>query len=73
MLAQQGVLKVSKDTQAALAVLARPGSGLSGQARAELPPLIAALKADVAKIPRHPVGDNPVTLGSASRSRRRSP
>jgi sec-independent protein translocase protein TatC len=63
VLAQQGVLKVSKDTQAALAVLARPGSGLSAQARAELPALIAALKLDVARIPRQPVGDNPVTLG----------
>lgn len=63
VVAQQGVLKVSKDTQAALAELAKPDSGLSAQSRAELPPLIAALKADVAKIPRHPVGDNPVTLG----------
>src|SRR5271166_1383917 len=44
VLAQQGVLKVSKDTQAALGVLARPHSGLSAQARAQLPPLIAALK-----------------------------
>ncbi len=44
-------------------MLAQPGSGLSAQARAQLAPLIASLKADVARIPRHPPGDNPVTLG----------
>jgi sec-independent protein translocase protein TatC len=63
VLAQQGVLKVSKDTQAALEVLAQPRSGLTPQARAQLPALIASLKADVARIPRNPQGDNPVTLG----------
>jgi sec-independent protein translocase protein TatC len=63
VLAQQGVLKVSRDTQAALGVLTQPRSGLSAQARAQLVPLIALLRADVARIPRHPTGDNPVTLG----------
>jgi sec-independent protein translocase protein TatC len=63
VLAQQGVLKLSGDTQAALRALQKTGSGLSPQARAELPALIAAMKADVAKLPRKPVGDNPVTLG----------
>jgi sec-independent protein translocase protein TatC len=63
VLAQQGVLKLSGDTRAALEALARPGSGLSAQARAQLPALIASIKTDVAKIPRSPVGDNPVTLG----------
>jgi sec-independent protein translocase protein TatC len=63
VLAQQGVLKLSGDTRAALEALERPGSGLSAASRAQLPALIAAMKADVAKIPRHPVGDNPVTLG----------
>ncbi len=63
VLAQQAVLHVAHDTQAALAVLAQPHSGLSAQARAQLPPLIALLKAGVAKIPRNPTGDNPVTLG----------
>jgi sec-independent protein translocase protein TatC len=63
VLAQQGLLKVAGDTQAALGVLAQPGSGLSAQARAKLPGLIAALRSDVAKIPRSPQGDNPVTLG----------
>jgi sec-independent protein translocase protein TatC len=63
VLAQQSLLKLSGDTQAALRELQRPGSGLSARARAELPALISALKADVARIPRRPTGDNPVTLG----------
>lgn len=62
-LAQQAVLKLSKDTQAALAALAAPGSGLSPAARAQLPPLQRAMARDVARIPRVPQGDNPVTLG----------
>src|SRR6516164_5958181 len=45
VLAQQGVLKVSGDVQAALRVLSRPDSGVSSGARAQLVPLIAALKA----------------------------
>jgi sec-independent protein translocase protein TatC len=63
VLAQQGVLKLSGDTQAALEALEQSGSGLSAKTRAQLPGLIASMKADVAKIPRHPTGDNPVTLG----------
>jgi sec-independent protein translocase protein TatC len=63
VLAQQGVLKVAGDTQAALEVLGSPGSGVSGQARAQLQPLLHSLRADVARIPRNPPGDNPVTLG----------
>jgi sec-independent protein translocase protein TatC len=63
VLAQQGVLNASRDTQSALDVLAKPGSGLSSQARAQLVPLIAALHKDVAKIPTKPQGDRPVTLG----------
>src|SRR2546421_3780315 len=63
VLAQQGVVKVAGDTQAALEVLGRPGSGLSGQARAQLAPLLHSLRADVARIPRNTPGDNPVTLG----------
>jgi sec-independent protein translocase protein TatC len=63
VLAQQAVLKLSGDTRAALEALEQPGSGISAATRAQLPPLIAAMRADVAKIPRHPVGDNPVTLG----------
>jgi len=63
VLAQRGLVKVAEDTQAALALLVRPGSGLTSQTRAQLAPLIALLSADVANIPREPVGDNPVTLG----------
>jgi len=63
VLAQQGLLKIAGSTQAALGVLTAPGSGLSAKARAQLAPLLAQLKADVAKVPRKPVGDNPATLG----------
>ncbi len=63
VLAQQGVLRVSEDTQAALTLLAQPTSGVAARTRAQLLPLVAALRADVARIPRNPQGDNPVTLG----------
>ena len=63
VLAQRGLLNVASSTQQMLGVLSKPGSGLSAAARTELTPLIATLKADVAKIPRNPVGDNPATLG----------
>ncbi len=63
VLAQQGLLKLAAGTQAVLGVITKPGSGLSARARTELAPLIPALKADVAKVPRNPVGDNPAALG----------
>jgi len=63
VLAQQGVRSVGSETRAALGVLVKAGSGLSSSARAELLPLIAALRADIAKLPRAPQGDLPVTLG----------
>ncbi len=63
VLAQQGTLKVAGDTRRALGVLRQPNSGLSPAARAQLAPLISSLQRDVAKIPRSPPGDNPVTLG----------
>jgi len=63
VLAQQAVLKIARDTQSALEILTQPHSGLSAQARTQLPALTASLKADVARIPTHPQGDNPVTLG----------
>jgi sec-independent protein translocase protein TatC len=63
VLAQRGLLNLAGSTQSALGVLTKPGSGLSAQARAQLTPLISKLKADVAKVPRNPVGDNPATLG----------
>lgn len=62
-LAQQGLLKVAGDTQAALSALSKPGSGLSAKARAELAPLASSLNTDVQKIPRSAPGDKPVTLG----------
>jgi sec-independent protein translocase protein TatC len=63
VLAQRGLLGVAATTQSVLGVLTKPHTGLSAAARNELVPLIATLKADVAKIPRDPVGDNPATLG----------
>lgn len=62
-LAQGGVLRIAGDTEAALSVLAGPGSGVSARARAELLPLLATLRADAGKIPRGTPGDKPVTLG----------
>ncbi|TMM20120.1 MAG: twin-arginine translocase subunit TatC [Actinobacteria bacterium] len=63
VLAQQAVLRVARDTQAALALLAAPSSGLSPATRAQLNRLVASLGTDVRKLPRNPPGDNPVTLG----------
>jgi sec-independent protein translocase protein TatC len=62
---QQGLLKTAADVQALVNALAAPGSGLSAHARAQVQPLSAALKADVAKIPRQPQGIAPVTIGIA--------
>lgn len=62
-LAQQGLLKVAADTQAALGVLAGSRSGLSPSARAQLAPLAKALESDVSKIPRTAPADKPATLG----------
>lgn len=61
--AQQALLKVAADTQSALALLAKPGSGLSTSARARLPALIDSLKTDIAKVPRKSEGDKLTTLG----------
>jgi sec-independent protein translocase protein TatC len=63
VLAQKGVTKVAEDTRVALAVLTKPGSGLSATARAQLAPLLSQLKRDVAKIPRNAEGEKPATLG----------
>jgi sec-independent protein translocase protein TatC len=62
VLAQLAILKTAEDTSRALERLAAPASGLAAPARAQLSPLAAKLRADVSKIPRHPVGDKPVTL-----------
>ncbi len=62
-LAQQGVIKVAKDTEAAVGVLSSPASKLPAPVRAQLAATIPRLRADVAKIPRVPQGNKPVTLG----------
>jgi sec-independent protein translocase protein TatC len=62
-LAQQGVLRVAHDTQAIARALSAPGSGLSAATRAQLAGEIPRLRADVAKIPKVPEGNKPVTLG----------
>ena len=63
VLAQQGVLRLAEHTGAALGVLSAPASGLPAHVRAQRTPLIASLKADIARIPRGGQGDRPVTLG----------
>jgi sec-independent protein translocase protein TatC len=62
-LAQQGVLKVARDTQAIVLALSAQGSGLSSATRAQLAGAIPHLRADVARIPKVPEGNKPVTLG----------
>jgi sec-independent protein translocase protein TatC len=62
-LAQQGVLKVAHDTQAIVLALSAPGSGLPAATRTQLAREIPNLSAAVAKIPRVPEGNKPVTLG----------
>ena len=62
-LAQQGVLKIAHDTQAIARALSAPGSGLSAATRAQLAGEIPRLQGDVAKIPKVPEGNKPVTLG----------
>jgi sec-independent protein translocase protein TatC len=62
-LAQQGVLKVAHDTQAIVLALSAPSSGLPAATRAQLAREIPSLQASVAKIPKIPEGNKPVTLG----------
>ncbi len=62
-LAQQGVLAVARDVQGIAATLANPASKLPPATRAALAAEIPRLQADVAKIPRVPQGNKPVTLG----------
>lgn len=63
VLAQQAIIKTAQDARTALSVLAAPGSGLPARTREQLAPLATKLGTDVAKVPRNPSGDNPVTLG----------
>jgi sec-independent protein translocase protein TatC len=63
VLAQQGLLKVARDTTALVQELSKPGSGLSTGTRETIGRLGRSLGADVKAIPRNPSGDNPATLG----------
>ncbi len=61
--AQQAVLKVAGDTASLARALSAPGSGLPAAVRAQIASEIPQLRADVAKVPRVPQGNKPVTLG----------
>jgi sec-independent protein translocase protein TatC len=61
--AQQAVLKVAGDTAALTRELSSPSSGLPAAVRARLAAQIPRLEGDVAKVPRSPEGDKPITLG----------
>jgi sec-independent protein translocase protein TatC len=62
-LAQQGVLAVAGDTEALALALSSPHSGLPAATRAQLAATIPRLRADVARIPKVPPANKPVTLG----------
>jgi sec-independent protein translocase protein TatC len=62
-LAQQAVLRVAGDTSALARELSAPASGLPPAVRARIAAEIPRLQADVAKVPRVPQGNKPVTLG----------
>ncbi len=62
-LAQKGVREVAGDTRSITQALSAPSSGLPAATRSQLAAASARLGADVAKIPRSPNGNLPVTLG----------
>jgi sec-independent protein translocase protein TatC len=62
-LAQQAVLKIAHSTEAIVLALSAPHSGLPALTRAELAGQIPSLRAAVAKVPKVPEGNKPVTLG----------
>jgi sec-independent protein translocase protein TatC len=62
-LAQKGVREVAGETQSIVRTLSAPNSGLPAATRNQLARAIPRLQADVAKIPRTPTGNLPVTLG----------
>jgi sec-independent protein translocase protein TatC len=62
-LAQQGVIKVAKDTEVLARILSAPDSRLPPAVRAELRAVVPSLRADVAKIPRVPQANRLTTLG----------
>jgi sec-independent protein translocase protein TatC len=62
-LTQQAVLAQNAVLQRELAIIATAGSGLHGTARGQLAALQREFDAAVKRVPRTPVGDQPVTLG----------
>ena len=62
-LAQQAVLKIAHSTEGVVLALSAPRSGLPAATRAALAAEIPSLRAAVAKVPRTPEGNKPVTLG----------
>jgi sec-independent protein translocase protein TatC len=62
-LAQQGVLNLAREVQVMAAIFSAPNSGLPPQTRDDLRAQIPRLEAAVAKIPKEPQGNLPVTLG----------
>jgi sec-independent protein translocase protein TatC len=62
-LAQRAILSVASDTEQLARVLSARASRLPAGTRATLGSAIPRLRADVARLPRAPSGDKPVTLG----------
>src|ERR1700723_3352477 len=62
-LAQQAVLKIAHSTEGVVLALSAPSSGLPAATRTALAAEIPSLRAAVAKVPRTPEGNKPVTLG----------
>lgn len=62
-LAQQAVKRLAGETESVTKVLSAPSSGLSRQARHALASTVPSLEAAIARLPRKPTGDRPVTLG----------
>jgi sec-independent protein translocase protein TatC len=60
---QQAILRETAILQEELAITAAPGSGLKAATRAQLAALRAQFAQAVARIPRKPTGNRPVTLG----------
>jgi sec-independent protein translocase protein TatC len=62
-LTQQAVRSVAHDTESLLATLTASDSGLSSSTRAALARQAPKLRSDVARLPKAPDGNSPVTLG----------
>lgn len=62
-LTQQGLLRLASDERALAVALSDPHSGLSAAARGAVAQIEPRIAADVARIPRTPTGNKPVTLG----------